>query len=66
MAGNLHCLLLFYMPMTYYEKYHCINCPVDKFCGTVVSATRLCNSYNEETNGSDKAHTLVIYEKEND
>lgn len=33
--------------MTYYDKYHCINCPVDKYCGTVIAATRLCHSLND-------------------
>ena len=34
--------------MTYYDKYHCINCPVEKYCGTMVGSIRLCHSYREE------------------
>lgn len=33
--------------MTYYDKYHCINCPVYKYCGTMVSTMRLCHSYRD-------------------
>ena len=33
--------------MTYYDKYHCVNCPVDKYCGTMVSSIKLCHSYND-------------------
>lgn len=39
--------------MKYIDKYpHCINCPVDKYCGTVVASTKLCNSLesNVDTN----------------
>lgn len=32
--------------MTYKDKYpDCIGCPVDKYCGTMVSSHRYCNSY---------------------
>lgn len=35
--------------MTYLDKYpHCEHCPVEKYCGTMVSSVRLCNSYKEE------------------
>ena len=34
--------------MTYYEKYHCISCPVEKYCGTVVGSIKLCHSYKED------------------
>ena len=33
--------------MTYYDKYHCINSPVEKYCGTVVSCIKLCHSDKE-------------------
>ena len=34
--------------MTYLDKYPgCIGCPVIKYCGTMVSSTRLCHSYND-------------------
>lgn len=33
--------------MKYLDKYkNCIGCPVKKYCGTMVSSIRLCNSYN--------------------
>ena len=34
--------------MTYYDKYHCISCPVEKYCGTVVGSIKLCHSYKED------------------
>lgn len=34
--------------MSYLDKYPCcIGCPVGKYCGTMVSSIRLCNSYND-------------------
>ena len=48
--------------MTYYDKYHCINCPVEKFCGTVVSCTRLCHSLNDDIAGKEAAHALTLSE----
>ena len=34
--------------MRYIDKYpNCINCPVSKYCGTMVSSIRLCNSYQD-------------------
>ena len=33
--------------MRYIDKYkHCIGCPVSKYCGTMVSTIKLCNSYD--------------------
>lgn len=33
--------------MRYLDKYKdCIGCPVSKWCGTAVSSTSLCNSYD--------------------
>lgn len=33
--------------MRYIDKYpNCNGCPVIKYCGTMVSCTRLCNSYD--------------------
>lgn len=46
--------------MTYYDIYHCDGCPVSKYCGTMVSCSRLCNSYGQNNN----AHVLTI-SKEN-
>ena len=32
--------------MRYIDKYpNCIGCPVEKYCGTMVSSIKLCNSY---------------------
>ena len=40
--------------MRYLDRYpSCIGCPVSKYCGTMVSSIRLCNSYNE-TNEENK------------
>ena len=44
--------------MSYYEKYHCVGCPVEKYCGTVVSCTRLCHSYKESEEDSTPILTL--------
>lgn len=43
--------------MRYLDKYpECRGCPVKKYCGTVVSSIRLCNSYelNNKTNDTEK------------
>lgn len=35
--------------MRYIDKYpNCNRCPVYKYCGTVVSSIKLCNSYKDE------------------
>ena len=42
--------------MRYLDKYpDCVGCPVNKFCGTMVSSRRLCNSYdlNNKTDKKD-------------
>ena len=37
--------------MSYLDKYKsCERCPVVKYCGTMVSTMRLCNSCKEEEN----------------
>ena len=34
--------------MRYIDAYPgCLGCPVRKWCGTMVSCMRLCNSYSE-------------------
>ena len=34
--------------MSYLDKYpSCIDCPVTKYCGTMVGSIKLCNSYDE-------------------
>lgn len=47
--------------MTYFDKYpNCINCPVDKYCGTAVSSIRLCQSYNDSIAEKEKSHILTL------
>lgn len=48
--------------MTYYDKYHCINCPVSKWCGTAVSSIRLCHSYNDDVAAKETSHVLTLSE----
>ena len=45
--------------MTYYDKYHCNGCPVEKYCGTVVGCIKLCHSYKEEKEDSSPVLTLA-------
>ena len=34
--------------MKYLDKYpECSGCPVVNYCGTMISSSRLCNSYND-------------------
>lgn len=41
--------------MKYLDKYpNCYRCPVEKYCGTVVSSIKLCNSYEEKRNKEGK------------
>lgn len=46
--------------MTYYDKYHCINCPVEKYCGTAVSCIKLCHSLNDNISDKDSTHVLTL------
>ncbi len=47
--------------MTYLEKYpNCIGCPVEKYCGTVVSSIRLCHSYNDDVAEKESSHVLTL------
>lgn len=33
--------------MRYIDVYpNCLGCPVEKYCGTAIASTRLCNSYD--------------------
>lgn len=33
--------------MAYIDKYpNCNGCPVAKYCGTIISSVKLCNSYD--------------------
>ena len=46
--------------MTYYDKYHCINCPVGKYCGTMVGCIRLCHSYDDSVAQKESQHILTL------
>ena len=46
--------------MTYYDKYHCINCPVEEYCGTMVGSIKLCHSYNEDISEKEQPHVLTL------
>jgi hypothetical protein len=47
--------------MTYLDKYpNCINCPVDKYCGTVVGSIRLCHSYDDNIAEKEQSHVLTL------
>jgi hypothetical protein len=46
--------------MTYYDKYHCIGCPVSKWCGTAVAATRLCHSLDDSIAEKESSHILTL------
>jgi hypothetical protein len=47
--------------MTYLDKYpNCINCPVEKYCGTVVGSIKLCHSYNEDISEKEQSHILTL------
>lgn len=36
--------------MSYLDKYpNCIDCPVTKYCGTMVSSIKLCHSCDESS-----------------
>ena len=40
--------------MKYIDKYkNCHECPVEDYCGTMVSSIRLCNSYENEEEQKD-------------
>ena len=40
--------------MKYLDKYpSCKGCPVSSFCGTMVSSSRLCNSYENKEEQKD-------------
>lgn len=40
--------------MSYLDKYPgCVGCPVEVYCGTVVSCFRLCNSYDNKEEQKD-------------
>lgn len=49
--------------MNYSDKYHnCNGCPVEKYCGTVISATRLCQAFNDDIASKEAAHVLTLSE----
>ena len=40
--------------MTYFDVYpDCRGCPVKRYCGTMISCTKLCRSYGSSDNNSD-------------
>ena len=42
--------------MSYLDVYpNCIGCPVEKYCGTAIASTRLCNSYKDSKSFLSKA-----------
>ena len=50
--------------MTYLDKYpSCIGCPVSKYCGTMVSSIRLCNSY-EQNKPSHDSKSFTAFSRE--
>ena len=47
--------------MTYLDKYpNCNGCPVEKYCGTVVSSIRLCHSYNDDVAKKESLPVLTL------
>ena len=43
--------------MSYLDKYpSCIGCPVEKYCGTMVSSIRLCHSCDDK----EDTHVLTL------
>lgn len=47
--------------MSYLDKYpNCNGCPVEKYCGTAISCTRLCHSLNDSIAGKESSHVLTI------
>ena len=47
--------------MTYLDKYpNCNGCPVEKYCGTMVSSVRLCHSYDDSMAEKEKSHALIL------
>lgn len=46
--------------MTYKEKYpNCIGCPIDKYCGKAVAATR-CLFYDDGTSCTNAKSLLAV------
>ena len=49
--------------MSYLDHYPCcIGCPVEKYCGTMVSSVRLCHSYDDSMAEKEKSHALTLSE----
>lgn len=49
--------------MSYLAEYpYCIGCPVTKYCGTMVSSLKLCNSYSKN-NARHKKEAVITPEK---
>ena len=58
--------------MSYRDVYpNCIGCPVEKYCGTAIASTRLCNSYPKDSKSflsmsSDEEEIIARIEMEAD
>ena len=53
--------------MSYLGKYpHCIGCPVEKYCGTMVSSTRLCHSNDDSMAEKESKSVLTMVKDENE
>ena len=51
----------FFCIMTFLDKYKdCRICPVRKYCGTMVSSIRLCNSYKNKKWADDELKNELI------
>lgn len=47
--------------MTYLDKYpNCNDCPVEKYCGTVVGSIKLCHSYDDNMAAKESSHVLTL------
>ena len=51
--------------MRYIDKYpNCIGCPVEKYCGTMVSSIKLCNSYTYKEESSTNVSMVAVSSKD--
>ena len=51
--------------MRYIDKYpNCIGCPVEKYCGTMVSSIKLCNSYTYKEESSTNVSMVAVSAKD--
>lgn len=53
--------------MSYLDRYPCcIGCPVLKYCGTMVSTTRLCHSIDDNMAEKESKPVLTMVSDENE